>query len=94
MTVITDDVRYAVLKALEGAGRRTVAEIIPESKVPRSTVYKALAECEENHLVVYDTYRQPREKRSGKRTGMVTTKRYSLTPKGRKMILEAESEIE
>lgn len=90
MTVVTDSVRYAVLKALDGSGRLTTAEIIPEAKVPRSTVYLVLTECERNGLVVYDTYQQPRKKKTGKRTGSITTKRYALTPKGRKIILEAE----
>ena len=92
MTVVTDGVRYAVLKALDGAGRLTAAEIVPESKVPRSTVYTVLAECEASGLVVYDTYQRPRKKKTGKRTGNITTKRYALTPRGRKMILEAEAE--
>lgn len=94
MTVVTNDSRFAVLKALDGAGRLTVAEIIPGAGIPRSTVYIVIAECETNGLVVYDTYQRPRKKKSGKRTGTITTKRYALTPKGRKMILEAESEVE
>ena len=91
-TVVTNDSRYAVLKALDGAGRLTVAEIIPEAKIPRSTVYLVIAECEEGGFVVYDTYQRPRNKKSGKKTGAITTKRYALTPKGRKTILEAEGE--
>lgn len=92
--VVTDDNRYAVLKALDGAGRLTVHEIIPEAKISRAAVYVTLSECEKNGLVTFDTYRQSRTKKNGKRTGTVETKRFILTPKGRKIILEAETVTE
>jgi Mn-dependent DtxR family transcriptional regulator len=93
MTVaVTDDSRYAVLKALDGAGRLTVQELAPEAKIARSSVYVVLAECEKDGLVTFDTYQRPRKKRNGKKTGAITTKRYILTPKGRKIILEAEGQ--
>jgi hypothetical protein len=89
--MVTDTSRYAVLKALDGAGRLAVHEIVPEAKVVRSCAYLVLAECEKDGLVVYDTYKRPRTKKNGKRTGSIETKRYSLTPKGRKFLLEAET---
>lgn len=92
--VVTEDNRYAVLKALDGAGRLSVQEIIPEAKISRAAVYVTLAECEKNGFVTFDTYRQPRKKKNGKRTGTVETKRFILTPKGRKIILEAETTTE
>jgi predicted transcriptional regulator len=89
----THDSHYAVLKALDGAGRLAVHEIVPEANVVRSCAYSVLAECEKNGFVTYDTYKRPRTKKNGKRTGGIETKRYSLTPKGRKFLLEAEAVV-
>jgi len=92
--IVTDSNRYAVLKTLDGSGRLAVHEIVPEAKISRAAAYVTLAACEADGTVAFDTYRQPRTKKNGKRTGTIETKRYMLTPKGRKLILEAEAVTE